>query len=1005
MKKRILAALLSLCVMGTSALCPATAQAQEAEADAVYAEDGSATENFAGLDAQYHSQEEIREYYKSHPVTGMEVQYRIKPSVTVPYAAGELTEETKQDALNMLNLYRYIAGVPEVSITEEAQNYAQAAALVCAANRKLSHSVSRPEGMDDELYGLAVYGAFNSNIAAMGNQLSNTIKAYMLESNGDPNFGHRRQLLDYYYNGAGFGMAESVSGGYYSATYVDANLREDKVISYPGQNQPLEYFGPGYAWTVIIPGEVDKARVNIKLTDTRTGREWNFNQNTGNYRLDSDGSSACAIFSPDTDYRDGDHFLVEITGIATPIAYEVNMFRFSDVAVPLTSIRFQSREVFPFVGEDHYIERLNYTPENASNKVVTWSSSNPDIAEAVWAGTGVCRILAKNVGTTTITATSEDGGHTADMKVTVKARSTGAELSQTSVTLGVGQSFELEGKTLPKGNMDGVEYKSDYDASVIKVEQTNYGGRVKVTGKAVGETEIHAYPYSSPEIIVTCKVKVVEPVYIKKLQLDVTEKELKKGESIKLNPTFVPSNVTFKELEWSTSDEGIAAVADDGTVTGGYSVGKAVITAKALDGSGQAASCTILRYGQYEKLAAPVVLSSASDKVVLKKVDGCEYSMDKKNWQDSNEFTNLEADHAYTFYIRKKANGYFRAGEASEGRTVKTPVAKCKHKNIIIKNESKATCTKDGYTGDVYCNDCKKTITKGKAVKAAGHDYVTDQKTGNQVCSICGAVKAGSKKPSEEAPKETSRETPAAVTAGYHELKRNQTYKYDLDGDGKKESVQIKAGKWEYDRYYEAYVYVNGKKKLTVKDKYGFYKTGADLITMSKKKVFLHLCTMGDNDDGENAIFRYKNGKMKQCIDLNTLGRHVSLDKTTENKIKLACIYTSSAIGYFTYECNLIYKNGKLVPEKKPCKILDYSATTNSNKPYLTAKDKIRLYKSYHTKQKSFVLKKGQKVKVLNYYSNGKTQMFQVKTTSGKTGWLLAPVDYQELFEEAYGVA
>ena len=42
----------------------------------------------------------------------MEAEFVTEPSVTAPYALGELTEEAKQDALNALNFYRYIAGVP-----------------------------------------------------------------------------------------------------------------------------------------------------------------------------------------------------------------------------------------------------------------------------------------------------------------------------------------------------------------------------------------------------------------------------------------------------------------------------------------------------------------------------------------------------------------------------------------------------------------------------------------------------------------------------------------------------------------------------------------------------------------------------------------------------------------------------------------------------------------------------------------------------------------------------
>lgn len=37
---------------------------------------------FIGLDAEYHTQEEIREYYKNHPVQYKEAEYSQRPSVT-----------------------------------------------------------------------------------------------------------------------------------------------------------------------------------------------------------------------------------------------------------------------------------------------------------------------------------------------------------------------------------------------------------------------------------------------------------------------------------------------------------------------------------------------------------------------------------------------------------------------------------------------------------------------------------------------------------------------------------------------------------------------------------------------------------------------------------------------------------------------------------------------------------------------------------------------------------
>jgi hypothetical protein len=58
---------------------------------------------------------------------------------------------------------------------------------------------------------------------------------------------------------------------------------------------------------------------------------------------------------------------------------------------------------------------VKYTPENASNKNVTWKSSNTDVAKV--SSSGMVEVV--NEGTATITATSEDGGHKATAKITV----------------------------------------------------------------------------------------------------------------------------------------------------------------------------------------------------------------------------------------------------------------------------------------------------------------------------------------------------------------------------------------------------------------------------------------------------------------------------------------------------------------------------------------------------------------------------------------------------------
>lgn len=104
-------------------------------------------------------------------------------------------------------------------------------------------------------------------------------------------------------------------------------------------------------------------------------------------------------------------------------------------------------------------------PDNASNKKVTWSTSDASVA-TVKDG----KVTAVNVGTATITVTTEDGNKTATCTVTVLAVVTGVTLDRSAVTVMVGQKANLTATILPaKASNKNVSWKSS-DASVATVE-------------------------------------------------------------------------------------------------------------------------------------------------------------------------------------------------------------------------------------------------------------------------------------------------------------------------------------------------------------------------------------------------------------------------------------------------------------------------------------------------------------------------------------------------------
>ena len=87
------------------------------------------------------------------------------------------------------------------------------------------------------------------------------------------------------------------------------------------------------------------------------------------------------------------------------------------------------------------------TPANATNKNVTWSASGDGVVSVV---DGLVRAL--KVGTSTVTATTVDGGYTADCVVTVSAATvavTGVTLNKASLSLTVGDSETLTATVAP----------------------------------------------------------------------------------------------------------------------------------------------------------------------------------------------------------------------------------------------------------------------------------------------------------------------------------------------------------------------------------------------------------------------------------------------------------------------------------------------------------------------------------------------------------------------------
>ena len=158
-------------------------------------------------------------------------------------------------------------------------------------------------------------------------------------------------------------------------------------------------------------------------------------------------------------------------------------------------------------------------------------------------------------------------------------------LSPNAKELIAGETFQLKARALPFDADCGYQWTSS-DISVADVDDKG-----NVTAVSPGTASITAKADDGSEAASSCQV-TVKPKPVEKIVLSQTEKTLYTGESFTTRAEVKPQNATNKTVKWSSSDPKVASVNSAGKVTA-LSQGRAVVTAKANDGSGIKASCNI----------------------------------------------------------------------------------------------------------------------------------------------------------------------------------------------------------------------------------------------------------------------------------------------------------------------------------------------------------------------------------------------------------------------------
>ena len=197
-------------------------------------------------------------------------------------------------------------------------------------------------------------------------------------------------------------------------------------------------------------------------------------------------------------------------------------------------------------------------PSDATDKGVTWSSSDPTVA-TVTDGT----VTAIKAGTTTITCTSlSNPTATASCVVTVEkpfVAVTGITLSETTLTMPESTSHPaLTATVLPADATDPSVKWTTGDAATVSI-----GDDLSLTAMKAGKTELLCTSVSNAAVSQKVAVEVTAAqVAVSSNSLTLTE-----GDEQVLTATVAPADQVVQTVTWESSDPSVATVDADGKVT------------------------------------------------------------------------------------------------------------------------------------------------------------------------------------------------------------------------------------------------------------------------------------------------------------------------------------------------------------------------------------------------------------------------------------------------------
>ncbi len=535
MKKRILSALMALCMAGSAGGVLMSASMPVEAANVIY------------IPRNYYlnvptKEQMIERYNELLFDVGQNISYERDYSFKNPFVPGEVGKSDKMNALNILNYCRYIVGLPDdIRLNEEYSGDAQAVAYLNAFNGNTAYYNEQRDNFPNMLYQKAEVARQKVVIGADCDNIADAVLSCWTKDLYDKNIqgaSYKFMALSMQMQEIGFGQVDNQ----YAVYTYDRSRKDhfaDDYVMWPAENMPYELFKNGAFALQLGDGygrpKVEGVTVDIK--SEKTGERWHF---TGanvpenchmSVHQDSYDECPCLIFGVNSKFSCDDKVSVKITGLSkngrsVTVERTVNFFSLSNVTLNAENVTLGA-------GEEYQLESEIFTADTRNNNSIAYISDNEDVAVVSEDGL----VTALKAGTATIKAELPNGAY-AECKFTVKRPPETVEFTKSITSVFIGETVNIS--SLIKTSKGSTSLYNTYTSDNKKVCTVDDDGNI--TGVGAGITMVNVKTYNG----VTAKIQVI----VSKLseienRSKISAKEIMLGDSVTVSARAAGGAGTF----------------------------------------------------------------------------------------------------------------------------------------------------------------------------------------------------------------------------------------------------------------------------------------------------------------------------------------------------------------------------------------------------------------------------------------------------------------------------